>query len=158
MEMKIKNHTELFECLLNNIPVYNIQSKQLLKLNKETGFVELGGEIITSFKPQCYSRTLSDGFEFKNYSTIEYYFKQLCAGEIKQIDVYAIKKDKHLTFHITYNIYDESIIVLINHEILGQLGLKTFYTTKEFDIFFSKLRSEERRVGKECRSRWSPYH
>src|SRR2546429_8634619 len=23
---------------------------------------------------------------------------------------------------------------------------------------FSKIRSEERRVGKECRSRWSPYH
>ena len=23
---------------------------------------------------------------------------------------------------------------------------------------FVKLRSEERRVGKECRSRWSPYH
>ena len=23
---------------------------------------------------------------------------------------------------------------------------------------FSQLRSEERRVGKECRSRWSPYH
>ena len=23
---------------------------------------------------------------------------------------------------------------------------------------FSPLRSEERRVGKECRSRWSPYH
>ena len=22
----------------------------------------------------------------------------------------------------------------------------------------SKMRSEERRVGKECRSRWSPYH
>ena len=27
----------------------------------------------------------------------------------------------------------------------------TFFTTPE-------LRSEERRVGKECRSRWSPYH
>ena len=25
-------------------------------------------------------------------------------------------------------------------------------------IKISKLRSEERRVGKECRSRWSPYH
>ena len=24
--------------------------------------------------------------------------------------------------------------------------------------FFEKNRSEERRVGKECRSRWSPYH
>ena len=27
---------------------------------------------------------------------------------------------------------------------------------KKFDVLF--LRSEERRVGKECRSRWSPYH
>ena len=26
------------------------------------------------------------------------------------------------------------------------------------DIAISLLRSEERRVGKECRSRWSPYH
>ena len=25
-------------------------------------------------------------------------------------------------------------------------------------IDFTQLRSEERRVGKECRSRWSPYH
>src|SRR5258708_23592385 len=25
-------------------------------------------------------------------------------------------------------------------------------------ILSSKVRSEERRVGKECRSRWSPYH
>ena len=24
--------------------------------------------------------------------------------------------------------------------------------------FADKIRSEERRVGKECRSRWSPYH
>ena len=28
---------------------------------------------------------------------------------------------------------------------------------KTFEIAISK-RSEERRVGKECRSRWSPYH
>ena len=27
-----------------------------------------------------------------------------------------------------------------------------------FFISFFKIRSEERRVGKECRSRWSPYH
>ena len=25
-------------------------------------------------------------------------------------------------------------------------------------LWESELRSEERRVGKECRSRWSPYH
>ena len=32
----------------------------------------------------------------------------------------------------------------------------------QFDVFYgghaSASRSEERRVGKECRSRWSPYH
>ena len=28
----------------------------------------------------------------------------------------------------------------------------------EFIIEGEKIRSEERRVGKECRSRWSPYH
>ena len=26
------------------------------------------------------------------------------------------------------------------------------------ELEYSFLRSEERRVGKECRSRWSPYH
>ena len=31
------------------------------------------------------------------------------------------------------------------------------YTLAEDDIVYG-LRSEERRVGKECRSRWSPYH
>ena len=25
-------------------------------------------------------------------------------------------------------------------------------------VFDTQVRSEERRVGKECRSRWSPYH
>ena len=29
---------------------------------------------------------------------------------------------------------------------------------KECFLIFKLCRSEERRVGKECRSRWSPYH
>src|SRR5256885_4168668 len=35
-----------------------------------------------------------------------------------------------------------------------------FPRAKEVDrtCAFSSVRSEERRVGKECRSRWSPYH
>ena len=28
----------------------------------------------------------------------------------------------------------------------------------EMEVRYSETRSEERRVGKECRSRWSPYH
>src|SRR2546430_15300243 len=31
-------------------------------------------------------------------------------------------------------------------------------TVVEYDLLEKLLRSEERRVGKECRSRWSPYH
>ena len=33
-----------------------------------------------------------------------------------------------------------------------------FKLTEEQTNLFSNNRSEERRVGKECRSRWSPYH
>ena len=30
--------------------------------------------------------------------------------------------------------------------------------TEQLDAVIAEYRSEERRVGKECRSRWSPYH
>ena len=43
-----------------------------------------------------------------------------------------------------------------------QTILKTDITntqaTEELDTIGLLIRSEERRVGKECRSRWSPYH
>ena len=32
------------------------------------------------------------------------------------------------------------------------------YTVKQYKVHKQTCRSEERRVGKECRSRWSPYH
>ena len=35
---------------------------------------------------------------------------------------------------------------------------ETFRALKLFGDVFERVRSEERRVGKECRSRWSPYH
>ena len=38
---------------------------------------------------------------------------------------------------------------------MSQNSLRINWTREEVD---DKLRSEERRVGKECRSRWSPYH
>ena len=43
-------------------------------------------------------------------------------------------------------------------------GFRDFLTedgvrfTDDGELFFRDFRSEERRVGKECRSRWSPYH
>ena len=48
--------------------------------------------------------------------------------------------DKHKTITSYYE--------LLSGEVCDRYGL----TQMEYD------RSEERRVGKECRSRWSPYH
>ena len=35
---------------------------------------------------------------------------------------------------------------------------KNFRGESSFVTWVYRIRSEERRVGKECRSRWSPYH
>src|SRR5256885_3563208 len=43
-----------------------------------------------------------------------------------------------------------------DHTDLGQLDFGA--AAAEVDREGQNLRSEERRVGKECRSRWSPYH
>ena len=44
--------------------------------------------------------------------------------------------------------------------IFGTLGVINFAHGALFMLgaFCAVIRSEERRVGKECRSRWSPYH
>src|SRR5256886_10869847 len=41
-----------------------------------------------------------------------------------------------------------------------EIGCRDIAKTQDFykKLFDWKIRSEERRVGKECRSRWSPYH
>ena len=56
--------------------------------------------------------------------------------------------------------YKKSIIVT---DAKGEIYRKTNklfrddgYVVKVFNL--NNMRSEERRVGKECRSRWSPYH
>src|SRR2546425_10290820 len=43
-------------------------------------------------------------------------------------------------------------------EVLGRLLSETIIPPTYREAHERGLRSEERRVGKECRSRWSPYH
>src|SRR5256886_4413679 len=40
----------------------------------------------------------------------------------------------------------------------GQSEDEGWRIRKDGSRFWANVRSEERRVGKECRSRWSPYH
>ena len=42
-------------------------------------------------------------------------------------------------------------VILMIPAVFGMLGTRINYDMLNY-------RSEERRVGKECRSRWSPYH
>ena len=49
------------------------------------------------------------------------------------------------------------------HYAVGQFNINNLEWTKSILLTAEELkspviRSEERRVGKECRSRWSPYH
>ena len=46
----------------------------------------------------------------------------------------------------------------VSHKIINPIKIPIW--VKNINVLFLRLlfRSEERRVGKECRSRWSPYH
>ena len=49
------------------------------------------------------------------------------------------------------------IILLFSIPVLMGNLFQQFYNMVD-TIIVGQYRSEERRVGKECRSRWSPYH
>ena len=69
-----------------------------------------------------------------------------------------------LTAAITAAETGVSVLVLEQEPVCGKKILATGngrcnFTNENLDpAFYSDHRSEERRVGKECRSRWSPYH
>ena len=64
---------------------------------------------------------------------------------------------------VKYNISVSDYKIIMYVDSVGCTEYKLqLYKWKEFiaevDSLTNLLRSEERRVGKECRSRWSPYH
>ena len=65
--------------------------------------------------------------------------------------------DKFRTLQTPFYYYDTKVLrdtlSAINHEVAKYPNYSVHYAVKA-----NAKRSEERRVGKECRSRWSPYH
>ena len=52
----------------------------------------------------------------------------------------------------------DSGTIVVNDSTIGHMNRKELAQYRRANLSFVLLRSEERRVGKECRSRWSPYH
>src|SRR5271157_6396112 len=64
-------------------------------------------------------------------------------------------RDGHMTGVQTCALpISSSDLHLTQHDVLETHGLSVLLFHNEYH----RVRSEERRVGKECRSRWSPYH
>ena len=65
-------------------------------------------------------------------------------------------RDKHV--HIGSLIHLWRDVARATEDHLAKQGIVTFFDVGPWGGFNFVVRSEERRVGKECRSRWSPYH
>ena len=83
---------------------------------------------------------------------------QKSADEIVKSDIFyvviTVAADEEITGFDGYFSYDQDIMQYITGGSVSS-GNDDEIHVKDLD---RETRSEERRVGKECRSRWSPYH
>ena len=91
-------------------------------------------------------------------------------ARIKYYDPTGLKKEFNKLKNVSFsNSINEAVrgadLVILHTEWndFKSINFKRLYPSKNLKIYdmrniYSPLRSEERRVGKECRSRWSPYH
>ena len=75
---------------------------------------------------------------------------------IKQIEI-ANNFNLPIVIHTRDAVMD-TLEILKNHQVIKRGVFHCCPLNRELVKEALKLRSEERRVGKECRSRWSPYH
>ena len=90
---------------------------------------------------------------------IERQIKQLHEAGINDIIIVV----GYLKEHFDYLIDKYDVKLIFNPDYSFKNNLSTLYHVREYidasNVYILSLcRSEERRVGKECRSRWSPYH
>src|SRR2546425_12507273 len=82
-------------------------------------------------------------------------------GELKSLSK-PTKEQKEIAQVGTISANNDSTIGEIIAEAMSKVGKEGVITVEEAKSLDTQLevveRSEERRVGKECRSRWSPYH
>ena len=82
------------------------------------------------------------------------------AGKIPGSTLKIIAMVCMLIDHTAAVLFDRILISrgLLNAVNASDGGASFLSTGNTAVIYYADMRSEERRVGKECRSRWSPYH
>ena len=78
-------------------------------------------------------------------------------NEFFELDEFSVKKDLYIVEN-TAMAADSDVLVDFNNVTFSYDDDKNVVENLSFSIKKGEQRSEERRVGKECRSRWSPYH
>src|SRR5258708_7144348 len=81
-------------------------------------------------------------------------------GEVNRREIQPVIAAQHIWTYHNWRIFRKRIAIceLRNVDANTNEEIRQVCKIKLQSIQFSYLRSEERRVGKECRSRWSPYH
>ena len=69
-------------------------------------------------------------------------------------DLQAWYGESHILHGVSFDVHQGEVVTLLGRNGAG----KTTTLKSIMGIVGQRTRSEERRVGKECRSRWSPYH
>ena len=86
-------------------------------------------------------------------------YRPECIYYYMKIHLWNAYNSKKISTNITKEFKDE-LKTLIENKISKIAKRIKIHPTRlyEYFIYQKSPRSEERRVGKECRSRWSPYH
>ena len=85
-------------------------------------------------------------------------------GPVELFTIDEIKQQFEINFFGTLRMIKEVVPIMRNQKsgkIINISSINGLVSAPLYGIYSSSkfaLRSEERRVGKECRSRWSPYH
>ena len=81
---------------------------------------------------------------------------QIIQNKIFEVRSCRVMLDYHLAE--LYQVETRALKQAVKRNIERFPGDFMFVLTQEEANLLLSIRSEERRVGKECRSRWSPYH
>ena len=159
------------EALGENGKVFACDSEMTLPLSQADGYLvspqPFDDSYIVSLTNYCKSNNISVIIPLSDVDLpiLGKYKDQFCANQISVIapDESAVEicNDKWITGRFLASIglkYPKTYIDLEKAQQDIQSGKLSFPLILKPRWGVDSIRSEERRVGKECRSRWSPYH